>query len=337
MSDLQLAPHFTRVHTAELAAASAVIEDLQGPFEARQRVRDAAGSVSIRAAQCGAIAVSTFTFGRAVDIVPTGMQDSLLVTTAIHGCAAIASVASGGAVVRAGVGETLIAHGEDAPTFVYGPDTEVLKLRFDRRRLQQCGARLYGHDAPVPLHFDPAMTAPGAGARWLALVRYLLVTLNGASSLSAPELASMEEHLMQTLLATVPHNFHAQPATRPSLAARQFQQATGFIARNAARPLTLGDIADAAHCSTRTLARAFAAAGEVAPMQYVHRVRLAGIRVELASPTAAARTIAEIAYSGGFAHLGEFNRQYRHLFGETPSATRRATLAGIRQRSGKDA
>ena len=332
--ELQLAPRFTRVATAEMAVASAVIEELQGPFEARPRALGAVGSVCIRAALCGTIAVSTFSFGRSLDIVPSGMDGALLVTTAIRGSAAIDSRAG---LARAGVGETLIAHGEDAPTFVYAPDTEVLKLRFDRRRLEQFGERVYGHAASGPLHFDSAMTAPGAASRWLALVRYLLVTLNGAASLSAPELASMEEHLMLTLLNIQPHNFHAQPATRPSLAARQFRAATDFIARNAGRELALGEIAEAAHCSTRTLARAFAAAGEVAPMQYVHRTRLAGIRAALVNPASASRTIAELAYGGGFHHLGEFNRQYRHLFGETPSATRRTSLAGIRQLSGKHA
>jgi AraC-like DNA-binding protein len=296
VSDLQLAPRFTRVATSDIAAASPVIEDLQGPFEARQRVRDAPGSVCIRAAHCGAIAVSTFAFGRAVDIVPAGMGDTLLVTTAIRGGAAIASH---GSVLRAGLGETLLAHGEDAPTFVYAPDTEVLKLGFDRRRLAQCSARLYGHEVQAPLHFDTAMTA-GAGARWLALVRYLLVTLNGASTLASRELASLEEHLMQTLLGIVPHNFHAQPANPPSLAARQFQLATAYIASHAGDALTLDDIADAAHCSIRTLARAFAAAGEVAPMQYVHQVRLAAIRAELIDEAAASKTIAAIACAVGF-------------------------------------
>ena len=333
VTDLQLAPRFTRVATSDIATASAVIEHLQGPFDARPRVRDAPGSVCIRAAHCGAISVSTFAFGRAVDIVPAGMGDTLLVTTAIRGSAAIASHAS---VLRAGVGETLLAHGEDAPTFVYARDTEVLKLGFDRRRLAQCGARLYGHEVQAPLHFNTAMTA-GASARWLALVRYVLVTLNGASMLASRELASLEEHLMQTLLGSVPHNFHAQPAISPSLAARQFQRATAYIASHASDALTLDDVADAAHCSIRTLARAFAAAGEVAPMQYVHRVRLAAIRAQLLDDASAGQTIADIAGAGGFSHLGEFNRQYRHLFGETPSATRRANLAKIRQSSGKDA
>jgi AraC-like DNA-binding protein len=340
VTDLELAPRFTRVNSGEIAAASAVIEDLQGPFQVRQRGRDvfdsvgSVGSICIRAALCGSIAVSTFAFGRAVEIVPSGMDGALLVTTAIHGSAAIASR---GEVFRAGVGETLIAHGEDAPTFVYAPDTEVLKLRFDRRRLEDFAARVTGHDVSAPLHFDTAMTAPGAAPRWLALVRYLLVTLNGATSLSAPELASIEDHLMLTLLGIQPHNYNAQPPSRPSLAARQVRAALDFIAHNAARPFALDDIAAAAHCSIRTLARAFAAAGEVAPMQYVQRLRLATIRTELENPASAAQTIAEIANNGGFTHLGEFNRQYRRMFGETPSATRQGKLAGIRQQPGKHA
>lgn len=332
LADLALAPRFTRVLTGEMTAASAAIVDLQGPFEARQRARDAVGSVCIRAALCGSIAVSTFAFGRAVDIVPSGMDNALLVNTSIRGTA---MVANADGMLRAAAGDTLIAHGEDAPTFIYAPDTEVLKLRFDRRRLEAFSARIYGRVVAAPLHFDTAMTAPGAGARWLALVRYLLVTLNGATTPSALELASLEEHLMLTLLGIQPHNFHAQPAPRPSLAARQFQAATEFIARNAGQALTLDDIAAAAHCSPRTLARAFAAAGEVAPMRYVQRLRLEAVRAALEQPGSDERTIADIAYGGGFPHLGEFNRQYRHAFGETPSATRLARLARIRQPDGK--
>jgi AraC-like DNA-binding protein len=339
LPDLQLAPRYTRVATGEVAAASAVIEDLQGPFQLRDRGRDAAaneggaGDVRIRAARCGSIAVSTFTFGRAVDIIPSGMEGALLVTTAIHGSAAIAS---GGGVFHAGAGETLLAQDEDAPTFIYAPDTEVLKLRFDRRRLEQMAAQVAGRDTAAPLHFDTAMTAPGAAPRWLALLRYLLVALNGAARMSKQELASIEEHLMLTLLNIQPHNHHAQPATRPSLAARQFRAATEFIARNAERALTLDDIAAAAHCSIRTLARVFAAAGEVAPVRYVQRLRLGRVRAALSNAGAPERTIAEIAYEGGFQHLGEFNRQYRQLFGETPSVTRRTSLAGIRLPAGKN-
>jgi AraC-like DNA-binding protein len=259
------------------------------------------------------------------------MDDALLVTTAIQGKAAISGRLG---VFEAQVGETLIAHAEDEPTFVYAPDTEVLKLRFSRKRLELLGARLYGGDVSRRLHFDLAMTAPGAAQRWASLVRYLLVTLNGAdvSPASAQELATLEEHLMLTLLNIQPNNYQAaHQDTRRDQVLRHFRDAAGYIDRHLAEALTVTDIAAAAHCSVRTLARAFETAGEVAPMQYVHRLRMDKIRDELRSPDAAHITIAEIAFRWGYTHLGEFNRKYRQLFDETPSATRKSQTAEIRQ------
>jgi AraC-like DNA-binding protein len=328
---LQLSDRYTKVSNADLGAASPILEGLQGPFRAYQQARDAVSAVCIRAALCGTVTVSTLAFGRSVDIVPSGMDDALLVTTAIQGTAAISGREG---VFEAKVGETLIAHAEDEATFVYAPDTEVLKLRFSRKRLEQLGARLYGEDISRRLHFELAMTAPGASQRWASLVRYLLVTLNGAdlSPVSAQELATLEEHLMLTLLNIQPHNYQAaQNDTRRELVLRHFRDAADYIDGHLSDELTVTCIADAAHCSVRSLARAFEAAGEVAPMQYVHRLRMGKIRAELGSPEANRKTIAEIAFRWGYSHLGEFNRKYRQTYGETPSATRQLQLAEIRQ------
>lgn len=332
---LQLSDRYIKVSHADLGVASPILEGLQGPFRAYQQARDAVGAVCIRAALCGTVAVSTLAFGRSVDIVPSGMDDALLVTTAIQGTAAISGREG---VFAAGVGETLIAHAEDQPTFVYAPDTEVLKLRFSRKRLEQLGARLYGEVGARRLHFAPAMTAPGAAQRWAALVRYLLMTLNGAdlSPVSAQELATLEEHLMLTLLNIQPHNYRAtQPDSRRDPVLRHFCDAANYIDRHLAEDLTLAGIADAAHCSVRSLARAFEAAGEAAPMQYVHRLRMEKIRAALCNPEQARRTIADIAFGWGYRHLGEFNRKYRQTYGETPSATRLLQTAEIRQPAGQ--
>lgn len=327
---LQLADRYTKVSTIDLGAASPILEGLQGPFRVHQRVRDAVGAVCIRAALCGTIAVSTLAFGRSVEIVPSGMDDGLLVTTAIRGTAAIANRDG---VFQARPGDTLIAHAEDNPTFVYAPDTEVLKLRFSRQRLEQLGARLYGKAGAGSgrLHFDTAMS-PGAGRRWSALVGYLLTTLNGAdlAPVSAQELATLDEHLMLTLLNIQPHNYHVgHRDARSDPALRYFRAAADYIDRHLAQALTIDDIADAACCSARSLARAFEAAGQAAPMQYVHRLRMEKIHADLADPAAAHQTIAEIAFRWGYSHLGEFNRKYRQTFGTTPTAARRPVLMAL--------
>lgn len=325
---LQLADRYTKVSTIDLGAASPILEGLQGPFRLHQRVRDAVGSVCIRAALCGTIAVSTLAFGRSVEIVPSGMDDGLLVTTAIRGTAAIANRDG---VFQAHTGDTLIAHAEDDPTFVYAPDTEVLKLRFSRQRVEQLAARVYGPAGAGQLHFHTAMTTPGASRRWAALVGYLLTTLNGAdlAPVSAHELATLEEHLMLTLLNIQPHNYHAAHDLQRDPALRYFRAAADYIDRHLAHPLTIDAIADAACCSARTLARAFDAAGQAAPMQYVHRLRMEKIHAELGDPAAAHATIAEIAFRWGYSHLGEFNRKYRQMFGTTPSTARQPVLTAV--------
>ena len=329
-ASLRLSDTYTKVVSCDLGAATPVIEQLQGSFLARPRHArsSSAEPVHVRAAPCGRVAVSTFKFGRPVEIVPQGLAGAVLVTTAISGRAGLLSRG----VTRAiGAGASFISHEEDDPTFVYDVDTEVLKLRFDRRRFEALSFKMHDQARNGPLRFDNLMANGDAGGRWLALLRFVVATLNASAQRgpSRMELDSMEELLMLTLLSNQPSNYHADPACRIAKASpRQFRQAVDYIAHHLESDLRLTDIADAAACSIRSLTRAFHQASNTTPMQYVHGLRLQRVKVELAQASSQEATIADIAYSWGFRHLGEFNRKYREAFGETPSQTRqRRTLA----------
>jgi AraC family transcriptional regulator, ethanolamine operon transcriptional activator len=52
-------------------------------------------------------------------------------------------------------------------------------------------------------------------------------------------------------------------------------------------------------------------------------VHLNGVRRELKSDARADRAVQDIAARWGFWHLGEFSADYKHQFGELPSATLR--------------
>jgi AraC-like DNA-binding protein len=321
---LRLSDQFTKVNTCDLAEASPAIEQLQGHFFARPRAGVVSGvePVYVRAASCGHVAVSTFKFGRTVDIEPQGLAGALLVTTAIAGRA---GVALRGGTHGIDTGATFVSHEEDAPTFLYGVDTEVLKLRFDRRRFEEFSFKVHDQAPAGPLRFDYLMSRPDAGARWTSLLRFVVATLNtsAARTPSSMELASMEELLMLTLLSIQPSNYHADPVSRISkVSPRQFRQAVEYINDHLESDLRLTDIADAAACSIRSLTRAFHQASDTTPMQYVHGLRLQRVKADLALSTLQQKTIADIAYHWGFRHLGEFNRKYREAFGETPSQTR---------------
>jgi AraC-like DNA-binding protein len=321
-TDLLLSDRFSKVATADVLVARPVIEQLQGSYLARPKTASPRREMQIRAADFGDVSISTFAFGRAVDITPTGLDDAVVVTTAIRGKAGIEI---GGSTFDVDAGETIIAHEEDRPVFMYEPDTEVLKLRFHRSRLEQFFVQTYGGMSRSRLHFDTAMSDSHTAARWLSLLRFLVMTLNGAGAHARTmlELASIEQMLMLTLLNNQPHNYASAPAgSAHGGMPTHFQRARDFIHQNLAGDIILADIAKAAYCSPRTLARAFKDAGEAAPMQYVRKLRLERIRAALTAPASGRKTVAEVAFEWGYRHLGEFNRQYRAAFGETPSQTR---------------
>jgi AraC-like DNA-binding protein len=325
--DLVLSEHFRKVATQDFRTARSAIEKLHGPFDAYRTALHAEASIDIRALRCGQVDVGTFSFGGTVDIVPHALADSIIVTTATRGRAGIYS---GGRTFAMDAGDTLIVHGEDDPVFQYQPDTEVLKVRFRRSRLEDFYARTHSGKM-VPRHrlrFDPSIANPDTAARWVALLRFLVTTTNasGSSPSSRLEVAAIEEMLMLTLLQRQPHNHVNSAASFETGKVPAFGRAVGYIEEHLADDIGLADISGAAYCSARTLARVFKLAGEVAPMQYVRKLRLARIRDVLSAPASRNRNVADIAFESGYRHLGEFNRQYRVAFGETPSQTRRVLL-----------
>ncbi|MGJ7916192.1 AraC family transcriptional regulator [Massilia sp. LXY-6] len=320
---LSLADRYTKVTTCDLGEASSVIEKMQGPFIALQQGTSVQpdGQVRVRAASCGTIGLSTFRFGRTVEIFPQGLVGSILVTTAISGKAGLGVKGKTSYIPN---GATFISQEEDSPTFLYDADTEVLKLRFDRRRFEEFCFKMVDQAPNGRLRFDSLIKRPDAGTRWTSLLRFVVATLNSAekNGPSHLELASMEEMLMLTLLSIQPSNYHMESGRAAKVSPRQFKHAVDYIRQHLGTDIRLSDMADAASCSIRSLTRAFHLACDTTPMQYVHGLRLQRVRAGLSNAKFDDQTIADIAYHWGFRHLGEFNRKYREAFGETPSETR---------------
>ena len=85
-------------------------------------------------------------------------------------------------------------------------------------------------------------------------------------------------------------------------------------------PITLRELAQRCRVSQRTLEYGFRQVYETTPTSFIRSQRLSRNRTELLR--AAARTsISETARKYGFTHMGQYSRDYRRLFGETPSLT----------------
>ncbi len=108
-----------------------------------------------------------------------------------------------------------------------------------------------------------------------------------------------------------------------------FMRARAYIHDNLTQPMSLDEIARAAHTTRRTLCRAFAHVLEVTPQAYVRKRRLVRIRHDLASNKERMCTITTIANHWGISELGRFAKWYHDEFGELPSETLKRNRGAI--------
>jgi AraC family ethanolamine operon transcriptional activator len=87
--------------------------------------------------------------------------------------------------------------------------------------------------------------------------------------------------------------------------------------------LSIGDLCRIARASERTLNYAFMERFGLSPALYMKVQRLNGARRDLRGHQEPSMNVADVANKWGFWHLGQFARDYRNLFCELPSATRK--------------
>lgn len=184
-------------------------------------------------------------------------------------------------------------------------------------------AERLGRSVPRPLVFGPQLATDTALARTL---RQLADTLVRGAALAGSALALQAVHrsIVDLVLQGLPHRDRdaLQRGGPCRVLPGTVRRAIDFMQANAARPITLADIAAAAGTAPRSLQQAFRRFHDTTPMAFLRDCRLDGARRDLLDPDQRA-AIATIAIAWGFVHLGGFAAQYRSRFGERPSETRR--------------
>jgi AraC family ethanolamine operon transcriptional activator len=94
-----------------------------------------------------------------------------------------------------------------------------------------------------------------------------------------------------------------------------------FMMANIDQPLTLKDLYTAAETSPRALSYGIQDLFAMSPMEYLKVKRLNGVRRTLKTGNPEENTVSEIATRWGFWSMGHFSRDYKQLFGESPSET----------------
>jgi AraC-like DNA-binding protein len=144
-----------------------------------------------------------------------------------------------------------------------------------------------------------------------------LVRPDAASPL--PEMArSMIELMAHALVSAQPPRSQKQSLNRQR---QLIRKAEDYCAHNKDQPLRIGRLCCETGISERSLRDAFHKLAGMSPLAYLKSEQLNQVYRTLHHADPAEALIKQVAYRNGFRHIGQFCRDYKHLFGELPSET----------------
>ncbi|MFK4122195.1 helix-turn-helix domain-containing protein [Streptomyces longwoodensis] len=168
--------------------------------------------------------------------------------------------------------------------------------------------------------------SPAAADRLRGAIAYLRDHVLADPDLADQPLvaSTAAQHLAATVLATFPNTALTDPTGSDRADARPaaLRRALTYIDDHADEPVTVAEIAAAAHITVRALQYAFRRHLDTTPLAHLRRVRLAHAHHELlAADPSDGTTVTQVAVRWGFAHPGRFAALYRAAYGRSPHRT----------------
>jgi AraC-like DNA-binding protein len=276
----------------------------------------------------GPVSLNYLSYGADVDITAVGDADCVcmhfpLRRTSRVRCGEQEVVASPRAAAVTTPGLPLFMHWEAG--------SAQLILRIEIGAIESDLRALLGAAAPADFRAALGLDLAGAnGVRWSAILQLLQAEIaqRDAGVVAAgaeARAASMRDLVVNSLLQLHPNNAWERLRAQGAPAAAPYvRRAVDFVEANLEGPITTASLADAAGVSARSLQLGFARELGCSPSEYVREQRLDRARTLLLGlDPREGHTVTTVALTVGFSHLGRFSRDYRHRFGEPPSATLR--------------
>ncbi len=204
----------------------------------------------------------------------------------------------------------------------------------------------FDHDSMQPLLYEAARdrSEQGNGTRARSDQRHLSRLRAFASRICAVDSSvtfldpAAERAAEQDILTCAAHALEFEGEERSNHLGRPSYSRERVIARslalidaNAGKPLFIGDLCRATEVSERTLRNIFQEYFDVGPMRLLKLRQLVEIRTALLSADPQIDLVTQIAASFGIWDFSLFARNYKALFGETPSTTLRMVASAQRE------
>jgi AraC family ethanolamine operon transcriptional activator len=220
----------------------------------------------------------------------------------------------------------LLEQGEALSRFALPAGCELLVARLDRGRIESLCDALHGEErvrasSETQLRPQSAAALAELRAQLHALVRADAADGDAQLGRAVDELYERVARMLSTAIVPV--------GPSPERRRRALRRAEEFVHVHASERLSLSEVCVGAECSERTLRTAFHECYGMSPMAFLKKVRLQGLRRDLRDAAPRADTILRLAARWGFWHMGHLGRDYKWLFGETPSETLGGMRAGV--------
>ena len=134
-----------------------------------------------------------------------------------------------------------------------------------------------------------------------------------------PQMAKSTVELMARVLVSAQPQRHVKASVNRS---RQLiRKAEDFCGQHPDQPLRIGQLCRELGVSERTLRDTFNKLTDTSPLAFLKTQRLNQVYRELRDSDPGEVLVKQLAFASGFFHLGHFCRDYKQLFGESPSET----------------
>jgi AraC-like DNA-binding protein len=192
----------------------------------------------------------------------------------------------------------------------------ALAITMDEKELQS-----QFPDSPDASDLIEAFKRTGVSRNPIAAV-HLRAAIRAVCSRQAPPQAITGT--LVPLLATTLKTFDGYSVGRTDFTKRRFaavRTCESFMRENLDKSLTILDLSRLCGMRARSLINAFEAVTGYSPMDYLKKLRLSEVHRSLLRADASRTRIINVATDWGFWHMGHFARDYRAMFGESPSRT----------------
>lgn len=213
------------------------------------------------------------------------------------------------------------------------PDFSMIAVVVSADLLQPLWERMYHKplaswlDQQIVLHAQPAAVAALKALHLGAMCRAASFE---QSTLQSPACLQLRDDVLIEWIETLPPQ--VSTAELETVAARKHivDRACEIMMSEPSETLSMLELCRQVGASRRKLSYCFQDVLGTSPAKYLRASRLNGVRRDLKAARDASVSVQDVATRWGFDHLSQFSQDYKHLFGELPSATLRLNLKRIK-------